>query len=399
MRSENRARSIEKKSSQINAQFSMLDAQDSLANSPKIALVHNWLTIRGGSEKVLFELHKMYPDAPIYTLVCNIENFPELADADIRTSWLQHVPWLKNHHELFPPLRYFIWRFTKVKGYEIVLTNCSSENKAVRVIGGKHIAYIHTPPHYYWRYFKDYLAHPGFGKLDPFARIGLRIFNPILKYLDKKAAANPDLIFGNSNFICGEIKKYYDRNATTLYPPVEIDRFTVSSNKKPIKKYYLAFGRQTVFKKFNLIIDSFINTDKTLLIVGDGPEHENLVKLANGAKNIIFKVGVSDPDLAAFVQGAQACIYANEEDFGITWVESMAAGTPVICYGSGGALETVINKKTGLLFKNQTVNDIKQAIDQFENLDFDKKFIKSHAQKFSTETFRRNIQKIIAESI
>ena len=360
----------------------------------KVALVHNWLTIRGGSENVLFELVKKFPDAPIFALVYNPEKFPEFKNRDVRTSWLQHIPWLRWHHEFFPPIRYFIWRFTKLEGYDLVISNSSSENKAVRTPGAFHIAYIHTPPHYYWRYFKEYLAHPGFGKLDPLARVFLRILNPLLKNLDFKAAQNPDKLLANSKFIASQVKQYYNRDSTVLYPLVDVERFS----KKGVEKqdFYLAYGRQTVFKRFDLLISAFNETGLKLKIAGAGPENENLKKISNG--NIEYLGFVSDDELSELVNSAKACVFANEEDFGITWVESMAAGTPVICYGSGGALETVIDGQTGILFREQTSNSLINAINKFEKMSWDSAAIKSHAKSFSVKNFRTNLNEIINNS-
>lgn len=359
----------------------------------KVALTHNWLTVRGGSENVLFELCKMYPDAPIYTLVYDPKKFPEFKNKLIKTSWLQHLPWLRWHHEFFPPLRYIIWRLTKLDGYDLVISNSSSENKAVRTPGAFHVAYIHTPPHYYWRYFKEYLANPGFDKLDPLARFFLRILNPLLRRLDYKAAQNPDVLLANSKFVQGQIKQYYHRDSIVVYPLVDTERFGAIDS--PTQDYYLAFGRQTVFKRLDLIIEAFNELGLQLKIAGTGPEHLNLKK---NCKNNIELLGyVSDSELAHLVAGAKACVFANEEDFGITWVESMAAGVPAICYGSGGALETVIDGQTGILFNAQTVESLKSAINKAQKIDWDKEFISSHAKNFSSSNFRANFSKIINE--
>lgn len=361
-----------------------------------VVFVHNWLTNRGGSENVLFELHKLYPDAPIYTLVYKKELFPELKDADVRTTWLQRIPLLRYHHELFPPLRYFIWRYKKLKNYQVVFSNSSSENKAVRSPGATHISYIHTPPHYYWRYHEEYITNPGFGKLDPFARVFLKTLNPLLKHLDRKAAQNPDIILANSQFIASEIKRYYGRTATVVYPPVDTKRFAVKNLKLPeYTDYYLTFGRQTVFKKFDIVIDAFKELKKNLVIVGTGPEHDILVKQAEGSDFITFLGFIPSEQLASLVQHAKACVFANEEDFGITWVESMAAGTPVITFASGGALETVVAKKTGVFFEKQTASSLMEAVSTFEKIAFKKTDIKQQAMRFDTESFKATIKNII----
>lgn len=365
-------------------------------NGKKVALVHNWLTIRGGSENVLFELSKIYSNAPIYTLVYDAKKFPELKDKTVNTSWLQHIPWLKWHHEFFPPLRYLIWRYTKLNGYDLVITNSSSENKAIRTPGALHIAYIHTPPHYYWRYFKEYLANPGFGKLDPIARLFLRLLNPLLQKLDYKSAQNPDFLLANSKFIQSQVKQYYNRDSTVLYPLVDTHRF--SSHLSPsTNPYYLAFGRQTVFKKFDLIIDSFNQLGLNLKIAGTGPEHDNLKKIAGS--NVELLGYVSDEELVNLVNGAKACVFANEEDFGITWVESMSAGVPAICYGSGGALETVLDGKTGVLFNEQNPESVIDAVHKTEKIVWNQEIIKTQAQKFSANNFRKNLKNILADSL
>lgn len=365
----------------------------------KVALVHNWLTIRGGSENVLFEMAKIFPDAPIYTLVYDAKKFPEFKNRQVITSWLQHIPWLRWHHEFFPPIRYLIWRYTKLKGYDLVISNSSSENKAVRTPGAFHLSYIHTPPHYYWRYANEYLANPGFGALDPLVRIVLKIMNPLLRSLDKKAAQNPDKLLANSKFIAGQVKNYYGRESTVLYPPVDTQRFSspttppTTYHLPSTKPYYLAFGRQTVFKRFDLVINAFNELGLPLKVAGTGPENKKLREMAKG--NIEFLGYVSDKELASLVNQAKACVFANEEDFGITWVESMAAGTPVICYGSGGALETVLDGQTGILFSNQTADSLNKAIQCAEKTNWDYKLIKSHVSQFSKPSFQKNMQSLL----
>lgn len=354
----------------------------------RIALVHNWLTVRGGSENVLFELCKMYPDAPIYTLVYDAKKFPELKNRTVKTSWLQHIPWLRWRHEFFPPIRYFIWRFTYLRNYDLVITSSSSENKAIRTPGACHIAYIHTPPHYYWRYHEEYLANPGFGKLNPIARLFLRMLNPVLRKLDYKSAQNPDLLLANSKFIASQVKKYYKRDSTVLYPPVSTNRFAVG--KTGNKSFYLTFGRQTVFKHFDLIVRAFNELALPLKIAGIGPEHENLKKIAE--PNIEFLGFVPDDKLANLVAEAQACVFANEEDFGITWVESTAAGTPVICYGSGGALETVVDGITGVLFSKQTTKSLLAAVEKSQTIAWDRTKIKAYASRFSKQNFIKEFE-------
>jgi glycosyltransferase involved in cell wall biosynthesis len=363
------------------------------AAKPRVAITHNWLSVRGGSERVLFEFHKLYPEAPIYTLVYQKGLFPELKDAKVRTSWLQQFPGLRSHHEFFPPLRYLIWRNARLKGFDIVLSSSSSENKAVRVQRGTlHIAYIHTPPHYYWRYFDEYLKHPGFGPLDPLARLGLRLLNPLLRRLDRKAAQNPTLLLANSKFIQSQIREYYGRDSTVLYPPVDTERFA-GDKKASRQPYFLVFGRQTVFKRIDLVIDAFNQLGLPLIVAGDGPEHDNLVKMAG--PSIEFQTDVNDDALTTLVQEAQATVFANEEDFGITWVESMAAGTPVICYGSGGALETVIDGKTGVLFHEQTADIICAAIIRFQEKKWDYEAIAIHAGQFSVSVFDSKLRKLL----
>lgn len=359
---------------------------------PKVAIVHNWLTDRGGSENVLFELCKIFPEAPVYTLVYKSTAFPELENTRVITTWLQKVPWFRWRHEFFPPLRYFIWRFKKISGYDLVITNSSSENKAVRTPGAFHLAYIHTPPHYYWRYFNDYLKNPGFGKADFLARFFLRMLNPILKNLDYKSAQNPDALLANSKFIQDQISQYYGRDSTVLYPFIDTTRFKFKDSRK--KDYYLVFGRQTPFKKTELTVEAFNNqASQQLIVAGDGPELPKLKAMAG--KNITLTGRVETQKLVELIASAKACIFANEEDFGITWLESMALGTPVICFGSGGALETVAEGKTGLFFKKQTSSAIVESVKKFEKMSWDRKAIANHANQFSPEVFRRNLLTIL----
>ena len=356
----------------------------------KVAIVHDWL-VGGGAERVIYELHTMFPDAPIYTSYCTDE-WRERLDGKVVTGFLQHGP--------FPRLRKYvgllrIWWFTHLdlSGYDLVISSSGNgEAKGIKVPKGTpHICYCHAPTHYYWRHYDQYLKHPGFGAFDPVARLGLRLLVGPLRRWDLKASKRPDFFMANSTHTQSEIKQFYRRDSVVVHPPIDIDRFKVTGPQK--REGYVTAGRQTPYKRTDLIVQACTKLGVPLKVIGRGPEHEYLKTLAG--PTVQFLTNVSDEEMPKHIAGSKAFLFAAYEDFGVTPVEALAAGTPVIAYHAGGAQDYVVEGKTGLFFKEQTVDSLCEAIKASEKCNFSSDTIRKHANEFSPQTFTRKLTDLI----
>jgi glycosyltransferase involved in cell wall biosynthesis len=248
---------------------------------------------------------------------------------------------------------------------------------------------------YYWSSYDEYLKNPGFGFLNPFVRLVMPSMVKKLKRWDYAAAQRPDFMIANSKEVSSRIKRYYNRKSEIINPPVNIERF--SKVKISHEDYYLVVSRFVPYKRIDLAIKACNDLERKLIVAGRGPEIKNLKKLAS--KNITFIEDPTDKKIDSLYAGAKAFIFSAEEDFGITPVEAMAAGVPVICFGKAGATETVINGKTGLYHDKQSVQSLKDAIEKFETMQFDTKLIKSRAKDFSEDRFLSALGGFISEKL
>jgi glycosyltransferase involved in cell wall biosynthesis len=356
----------------------------------KVAIVHDWL-VGGGAERVIYELHQMYPDAPIYTSYCTDE-WRQRLDNKVVTGFLQRWPFGKLR-KYVGVLR--IWWFTHLdlSGYDVVISSSGNgEAKGIRVPKGiPHICYCHAPTHYYWRHYKQYMQRPGFGAFDPLARLGLRLLVGPLRKWDLKAAKRPDFYMANSSHTQAEIKEFYKRDSIVVHPPIDIDRFKTDKTYK--RSGYVTAGRQTSYKKTDLLVQACTKLNVPLTVIGRGPEHDRLKSLAG--PNVTFLTGVSDEEMPKHIASAKAFLFAAYEDFGVTPVEALAAGTPVIAYKAGGALDYVEKGKTGVFFTEQTVESVCEAIKVSEQISFNHKAIQKQATAFSPDTFRRKLSELV----
>jgi glycosyltransferase involved in cell wall biosynthesis len=355
----------------------------------KVAIVHDWL-IGGGAERVVYELHQMFPDAPIYTSYATDE-WRQRLDGKVVTGWLQHFGKLRKFLALGR-----IWWFSHLdfSGYDLVISSSGNgEAFGIRAPEGTtHVCYCHSPTHYYWRHYDQYMEQPGFGKLDPLARFGLKFLIGPLRKWDLKASKRPDYFIANSTHIQSDIKKYYGRDSEVIFPPIDIARFNAKVPAKD-RGFFVAVGRQ-VPQKFNrIIVEACTQLSLPLKVVGRGPDHERLVGLAG--PSVEFLTNASDVEVAKNMGSAKAFIFAAHDDFGITPVEAMAAGTPVIAYKAGGALDYVTEGKTGTFFEEQTVESLIRALENFQTQSFDPKAIRARAEQFSPQIFQQKLQKFL----
>ena len=360
------------------------------ARKLRVAIVCDWLTGIGGAERVVLELHRLFPDAPIYTSQYDPKRIDWFKDATVKTTWLQHLP--KGLKKFLPALRARAFSRLDLRDYDLVISSSGAEAKGVRVrSGGVHICYCHAPTHYYWTRYNDYMKHPGFGLFNPLARLGLRLLVGPMRKWDLKAAQRPTLLIANSTHTQAKIKEYYRRESTVIHPPVDTARFHGPAAKA--RKGFVTAGRQTPYKRIDLAVAACTKLDLPLTVIGDGPDHQKLRRMAGSS--VTFLTGVSDKDIREDFAAANAFIFPNVDDFGITPVEAMAAGTPVIAFNGGGARDYIIPGKTGQFFNNQTVDSLAAVLRDYDASQFNSAAISKYAERYNIATFRANMVRFI----
>lgn len=377
----------------------------------KVAIVHDWL-IGGGAEKVVLELHKLFPQAPIYTSFATRE-WRQKLDDKVVTGYLQKWPFSKLR-KFIPYLRAIWFSNLDLSQYDLVISSSGAEAKGVKVKGNtKHVNYCHAPTHYYWRRYDEYMASPGFGSFDSVARFGLKTLVGPMRKWDFKAAQRPHYIIANSTYTKDEIKKYYGRDSTVIHPPIDVARFSGStlppSGSEAVimpgsaslheaivpsaRTGFVITGRQTPYKRIDLAVKACTRINVPLTVIGNGPQHAELVALAG--PTITFRTDVTDEEMPLLLTRARAFIFPGIDDFGISPLEAMACGTPVIAFKAGGAMDYVISTVTGEFFDSPTDESLALTIAAFHSERFDEGVIKNKAAEFSPEIFKNNIVEYI----
>lgn len=366
--------------------------------TPKVAIVHDWLTNMGGAEPLVLEIHKLFPKAPIYTSVYDAEKMQAFKDIDVRTTNLQtKLPAkLRYKHVLWPVLRAKAFRQLDLSEFDIIISSSSAEAKAVRKTrpGQVHIAYIHTPPRYFWSHYEEFRKEFSFGALTPIIRPFIPPFVKAMRKRDLESVTDIDLFIANSTVTQERIKTYYNKPATVVYPPVEVSRFTPPP--KGERHGYVIWGRHVPYKRFDLAIAAANQLGAQLTIAGTGPDTERLKSLAGPTVHFVGRI--SDEALVKLAQASKAFLFPNEEDFGISAVEALAAGTPVIAYKKGGALDIVQDGETGVFFEDQTVESLVTAMKRFETLSFLPATLHRKAKRFDKGLFATKMRKIVEDS-
>ncbi len=374
----------------------------------RTAIVYDRINKWGGAERVLLALHEIFPDAPLYTSVYSPQKAP-WANVFPRVipSFLQKIPVLHNHHELLGWLTPIAYESFNFDGYDMVISVTSEAAKGIITKPQtKHICYCLTPTRYLWSGYEQYLKDPS-SKLAwiPFYKTISQPFLKYTKYWDKIAAQRPDVMIAISTAVKVRIKKYYDRDSEIIFPPVETFKFKVQDHKfenrpnhyLPVTDYYLIVSRLEPYKKVDLAIRVFNELHLKLVVIGTGSEGSKLKAMAGGT--IIFKDFVGDDELPAYYQNAKGFIFPQDEDFGIAAVEAQAAGCPVIAYGKGGSLDTVVEGKTGVFFKSQEAESIVGAIKLFDKMKFNKNILRKNAERFGKERFKKEFLDIINKTV
>lgn len=385
----------------------------------RICLVHDWLTGMRGGEKVLEAIAESYPNAPIYTLICNRKKLsPSLASRNIKTSFLQWIPGVFLFYRWLLPIFPFAIQTFNLKGCDLIISSSHCVAKGIRVPkGGKHVCYCHSPMRYLWDMQEEY-----FGKYPKFLRWGINFIFRRMRKWDVKTSQNVDLFIANSSHIAQKIQRIYGKEAVVVHPPVELppektDANTPSPFPSPFlpedgsvqrhlaegrgecEGYYLIVSSLVPYKRVDLAVEAFNQLEKDLVIIGDGPLRNKLERLSEG-KRIQFKGWLDSNQLWNYYKHAKALIFPGEEDFGIVPVESQMCGVPVIAYGRGGILDSVIpyvssGESTGIFFESQTVDALKNAVNLFESIKFDKEIIRQHAYKFNRNRFQNEIHQCL----
>lgn len=355
----------------------------------KLALVHDHLIQAGGAEKVLSVFQDVWKTAPTYTLLHDPERVGSaFAEKDIRTSFIQRLPMALTKYQWYLPLMPTATERHDLSGYDVVLSSSSAHSKGIITDPhALHVCYCHTPTRYLWsdthRYIEE-LGVPGLVK---------KLLPPFLTYMrmwDKAAADRVDVFVANSETVKNRIKKYYNRDSVVIHPPVETKQFSISNQPKT---YYLIGGRLVAYKRYDIAINAFNKLGLPLKIFGSGPEEANLRERAGD--NIEFLGRVSDEEKAKLYSECIAFLHPHEEDFGITQVEAMASGRPVIALRAGGATEAVEEGVTGEFIDEQSWEELADRIMHFDHTAYDPNSIRAHAEQFDSEVFKIKIKKFI----
>jgi len=356
----------------------------------KVAIVHDWLVVNGGAEKVLKAILELYPDADIFSIVDFLSDNDRNAILDgkiAKTTFIQKLPFAKRAFRNYLPLFPKAIENFDLSGYDLIISSSWAVAKGVkRAKNQLHICYCHTPIRYAWDLYDEYTTNLKQPKK--------YLVQKTLKYIrdwDIKTLDRVDFFIANSNFVKKRIKRIYKKDATVIYPPVNIDKFKLYEKKED---FYLTASRLVPYKKTKLIVEAFNNMpEKSLVVIGAG---EELKAIKSIAKSNIKVLGYQkDEVLIDFMQRAKAFVYAAVEDFGIIPIEAMACGTPVIALNKGGTAETVIEGVNGVFFENQGINDIINAINYFEKSNFDYKEIRKSVLKYTK--FKENLKSFIED--
>ncbi len=357
----------------------------------KIALVHDHFAQEGGAEKVFKTFTEIYPQAPIYTLLYNpgyIDRyFPRRR---IYSTIIQKLPLGISKYQWYMPLMPAAIESLNLQSYEAVISSASSFAKGIITKpSAVHICYCHTPTRYLWHYSQQYLQEL---RLPNFLKQLISYEVSRIRSWDKLAAERVDWFIANSRTTQERIKKYYGRDSKIIYPPVEVNKFNLSQN---ISNYFLAGSRFIPHKRLDLAIQAFNKLNIHLKIFGDGPDWKRLKKMARA--NIEFLGKITEAEKVNLMSKCLAFIHPQEEDFGITAVEVLASGRPVIAYGRGGALETITENVSGIFFYQQTWEELAEAALRFlyGNYNFNPQIIKQSAERFNVERFKREISEFV----
>lgn len=371
----------------------------------KVAIVHDWLPLIGGAERVLEQLTKIYPQADIFTLFDFLtdEQKKIFGDCPITASYLNKLPGVRKYYRKLLPLCPQAIESFDLSAYDVIISSSYAAAKGVITNARQtHVSYVHSPARYAWDLTHHYLSQ---SRLDKGIKgyIARRLLSHY-RIWDYRTANGVDHYIANSAFIAKRIWKTYRREAEVIYPPVDVHSFQMRENKED---FYLAASRLVPYKRLDLIAEAFAGMpDRKLVIIGDGPEWDKVKEIADKVKNIMLLGYQETPVLRDYMQRARAFVFAAEEDFGIVPVEAQACGTPVIAFGAGGALETVVDfekkpaEATGVFFSSQTIEALQNAVERFEQIRTEVLPVncRKQAERFAPEIFREKISQAVEKA-
>lgn len=355
----------------------------------RVAVVHDWLTVVGGAERVLGEILELFPSADLYSLVDFLPPSERgwLGGRPVRTSFLQKLPFARKHYRAFLPLMPLAVEQWDFSGYDLVISSCYAVVKGV-ITGPNtlHVSYVHSPMRYAWDLQGTYMRQVGFGSL---RQLAARYLLHRIRLWDQVSAQRVDLCLANSSFVAGRIRKLYRRQAQVVPPPVDLDRFR---SDRPREDFFLTVSRLVPYKRVDLIVEAFAAMpDQRLVVIGDGPEMERV--RAKAGPNVQILGRLPDADVTDYMERCRAFVFAAIEDFGISPLEAQACGRPVIALGAGGVLETLVADgphPTAVMFAEQTVAALQEAVARFARDEdrFTAAACRDNAERFSSAAFR-----------
>jgi len=354
----------------------------------KVAIVHYWLVNMRGGEKVVEALCELFPDADIFTHVYDPSAISDKINRhNIRTTFIQKLPGATHHYQKYLPFMPLALEQLDLRNYDIVISSESGPSKGVLVSPDTmHICYCHTPMRYIWNMYHEYRL-----SLSVLGQKIWAVISSFIRQWDYMNSQRVDHFIANSYNVQQRIRRYYGRESEVIYPPLDFSRFSVNKSED----FYLFVGQLNPYKKADLAVRAFNRCNKKLIVIGDGSQKRYLEKIAGTNISLLGKL----PDLAVadYYSRCKALIFPGEEDFGITPLEAMASGRPVIAYGKGGALETVIDGKTGVFFHNQNESSLINAIEEAENNHWDVDYLRKYAKQFDTAITKKRLQSFIEE--
>jgi len=370
------------------------DGEQPVAWPDSVGLVHDWLPVYAGAERVLEQMIQVCPDSDIYSLIDFISGDQRafLQGKPVETSFIQNLPFAEKGYRYYLPFAPLaIEQFDLSEHDVVVSSNYAVAKGALTRSDQLHVSYVHSPIRYAWDLYHEYLEAEGVTQ-----RIRNLLARPILHYMrlyDVCTAPRVDVFVANSQHVARRIWKRYRRRAHVVYPPVDVSRFSVQREKED---YFLTMSRLVAYKRMDLVVRAFNEMpDKQLYVIGDGPERDRLERLAG--PNVEVLGYQPDEAVTHYMENARAFVFAAEEDFGIVPVEAQACGTPVIAYGRGGATETVVPGETGLFFQRQEVDAVREAVAEFEDEEarLEPEDIRAHAEQFDISSFRSAFSEVV----
>lgn len=365
----------------------------------RIVFVYDRVNKWGGAERVLLALHEIWPDAPLYTAVYDPKRAPWASVFDVRSSFLQYMPFARAHHEFYPWLTTMAFESFSFDEFDVVISITSAEAKSIITKPHTlHICYCLTPTRYLWSGFEQYHNVPGFGIFDSVASKLFNFISPTLRRWDMIASTRPDHYIAISAHVADRIRTYYQREVVkVMYPPVEMKKFKVNSSPSKDRQpgdYFLVVSRLVPYKRIDIIVQAFNKLDWPLVIIGDGSDYGRLKRLAR--KNIRFiRSHLTDRELVGYYGSCRAVVIAADEDFGLTAVEAHMSGKPVIAYRYSGIAEIVEDQKTGLLFDTQSTDALLSSLLVFEKRRFDEHEFQRRGELFNKEQFRQAMRETV----